>query len=116
LKATRFPPLVRADKPHQTARQQAETPRIVGRIPDQPPYQRGGVMPIPTQNTGGAKFTPVGASSMANDDLDAVTRTILGEVGPNATPASMAAVASVVRNRMAAGSYGRTTSEIVHAP
>jgi spore germination cell wall hydrolase CwlJ-like protein len=49
-------------------------------------------------------------------DLDSVTRTILGEAGPSATPASMAAVASVIRNRLAAGGYGRTPSEIVHAP
>jgi spore germination cell wall hydrolase CwlJ-like protein len=28
----------------------------------------------------------------------------------------MAAVASVIRNRLAAGGYGRTPSEIVHAP
>ncbi|MGC2221878.1 MAG: hypothetical protein WA624_05690, partial [Methylocella sp.] len=36
--------------------------------------------------------------------------------GGNATPASMAAVASVIRNRRAAGGHGRTPSEIVHAP
>ncbi len=35
---------------------------------------------------------------LSGEDLDNVTRTILGEVGPNATPASMAAVASVIRN------------------
>jgi spore germination cell wall hydrolase CwlJ-like protein len=73
-------------------------------------------MPIPTQNVGGAKFTPVGASSMDNDDLDAVTRTILGEVGPNASPAEMASIASVVRNRMAAGGYGQTPYDVVHRP
>jgi hypothetical protein len=28
----------------------------------------------------------------------------------------MAAVASVIRNRLAAGGYGRSPSEIVHAP
>ena len=53
---------------------------------------------------------------LSGADLDSVTRTILGEAGPSATPASMAAVASVIRNRLAAGGYGRTPSEIVHAP
>jgi hypothetical protein len=38
----------------------------------------------------------------------------MAEAGQNATPASMAAVASVIRNRLAAGGYGRTPSEIVH--
>ena len=51
---------------------------------------------------------------LSGNDLDNVTRTILGEAGPSATPASMAAVASVIRNRLAAGGYGRTPSEIVH--
>jgi Cell Wall Hydrolase len=45
-----------------------------------------------------------------------VTRTILGEVGESATPASMAAVASVIRNRLAAGGYGKTPTDIVRAP
>jgi len=53
---------------------------------------------------------------LSGADLDAVTRTILGEAGPNATHASMAAVASVIRNRLQAGGYGKTPSEIVHAP
>jgi spore germination cell wall hydrolase CwlJ-like protein len=45
---------------------------------------------------------------MDNDDLDAVTRTILGEVGPNASPAEMASIASVIRNRMEVRSQGVT--------
>ena len=53
---------------------------------------------------------------LSGGDLDSVTRTILGEAGTNATPASMAAVASVVRSRLAAGGYGKSPSEIVHAP
>jgi spore germination cell wall hydrolase CwlJ-like protein len=53
---------------------------------------------------------------LSGSDLDSVTRTILAEAGGNATPASMAAVASVVRNRLAAGGYGKSPSEIVHAP
>ena len=53
---------------------------------------------------------------LSGDDLVNVTRTIMAEAGENATPASMAAVASVIRNRLAAGGYGRTPSEIVHAP
>jgi hypothetical protein len=48
---------------------------------------------------------------LSGADLDSVTRTILAEVGQNATPASMAAIASVIRNRVAAGGYGRTPSE-----
>lgn len=43
---------------------------------------------------------------LSGSDLDSVTRTILAEAGENATPASMAAVASVVRNHLAAGGYG----------
>jgi spore germination cell wall hydrolase CwlJ-like protein len=53
---------------------------------------------------------------LSGADLDNVTRTILGEVGQNATPASMAAVASVIRNRLTAGGYGKSPTEIVHAP
>src|SRR5271156_864566 len=53
---------------------------------------------------------------LSGSDLDDVTRTILGEAGQNASPASMAAVASVIRNRLAAGGYGKTPSDIVHAP
>jgi hypothetical protein len=53
---------------------------------------------------------------LSGNDLDNVTRTILAEAGQNATPASMAAVASVIRNRLAAGGYGNTPSAIVHAP
>jgi hypothetical protein len=49
---------------------------------------------------------------LSGADLDNVTRTILGEAGGNATPASMAAVASTIRNRLAAGGYGRTPSEM----
>jgi hypothetical protein len=45
-------------------------------------------------------------------DLDNVARTILSKAGTNATPASMAAVASVI----AAGGYGKSPTEIVHAP
>jgi hypothetical protein len=51
---------------------------------------------------------------LSGNDLDNVTRTILGEAGPSATPASIAAVASVIRNRLAAGGYGRSPTEIVH--
>jgi hypothetical protein len=41
---------------------------------------------------------------LAGSDLDNnVTCTILAEAGQNGTPASQAAVASVIRNRLAAG-------------
>jgi fermentation-respiration switch protein FrsA (DUF1100 family) len=53
---------------------------------------------------------------LSGSDLDNVTRAILGEAGPSAMPASMAAVASVIRNRLAAGGYGKSPSEIVRAP
>jgi spore germination cell wall hydrolase CwlJ-like protein len=53
---------------------------------------------------------------LSGTDLDNVTRTIMAEAGENATPASIAAVASVIRNRIVAGGYGRTPTEIVHAP
>jgi spore germination cell wall hydrolase CwlJ-like protein len=53
---------------------------------------------------------------LSGSDLDNVTRTILAEVGQNATPASMASIANVIRNRLAAGGYGKTPSEVVHAP
>jgi len=49
-------------------------------------------------------------------DLDNVTRTILAEVGQNGTPSSQAAIASVIRNRLAAGGYGKTPTEVVHQP
>ena len=52
---------------------------------------------------------------LSGSDLDSVTRTILAEAGENATPASMAAVASVVRNRLAAGDADATTRLIVEA-
>lgn len=41
--------------------------------------------------------------------------TILAEVGTNATPASMAAIASVIRNRLVAGGYGNTPTHVVRA-
>jgi hypothetical protein len=87
------------------------SPHIVGRIPDQPASARHGYMPIPAQNPSPAHFTPVGSGmDLSGQDLDNVTRTILGEVGQNATPASMASIASVIRNRLAAGGYGSSTS------
>jgi hypothetical protein len=45
---------------------------------------------------------------LSGNDLDSATRTILAEAGENATPASRAAVASVARNRLAAGGYGKS--------
>lgn len=54
--------------------------------------------------------------SLTGSDLDNVTRTIIAEAGQNGTPASMAAVASVIRNRLAAGGYGKTATEVVHQP
>jgi spore germination cell wall hydrolase CwlJ-like protein len=53
---------------------------------------------------------------LSGNDLDNVTRTILAEVGQNATPAAQASIANVILNRMAAGGYGKSPTEIVHAP
>jgi spore germination cell wall hydrolase CwlJ-like protein len=53
---------------------------------------------------------------LTGQDLDNVTRTILGEVGQKGTPAETASVASVIRNRLAVGRYGGSPTDIVHAP
>jgi spore germination cell wall hydrolase CwlJ-like protein len=53
---------------------------------------------------------------LSGQDLDNVARTIIAEAGQNGTPAAMAAVASVIRNRLAAGGYGRTATDVVHQP
>jgi spore germination cell wall hydrolase CwlJ-like protein len=48
-------------------------------------------------------------------DKDLMVRTILGEAG-NQGPRGQAAVAHVILNRVAAGSYGKTPAEVVLAP
>ena len=48
--------------------------------------------------------------------LDNVTRTMLAEAKQPYTPAGLASVASVIRNRLAAGKFGSSPSAIVHAP
>ena len=57
---------------------------------------------------------------LSGNDLDNVTRTIMAEAGVNATPASQAAVASVILNRMASGNTrlygGPSASDIAHHP
>jgi Cell Wall Hydrolase len=57
---------------------------------------------------------------LSGNDLDNVTRTIMAEAGVNATPASQAAVASVILNRMASGNTrlfgGPSASDVVHHP
>jgi spore germination cell wall hydrolase CwlJ-like protein len=57
-----------------------------------------------------------GPMDLSGQDLDNVTRTILSEVGPNASPAEMSSIASTIRNRLAAGGYGKTATEVVRAP
>jgi spore germination cell wall hydrolase CwlJ-like protein len=53
---------------------------------------------------------------LSGQDLDNVTRTMLAEAKQPYTPAGMASVASVIRNRLAFGGFGNNPSEIVHAP
>lgn len=48
-------------------------------------------------------------------DRDLMIRTIIGEAG-NQGPQGQAAVAHVILNRMAAGSYGKTPADVVLAP
>lgn len=54
-------------------------------------------------------------SELSPNDLDMVTRTIIGEAG-NQSPVGQAAVAHVVLNRLNAGKYGDTASQVVLAP
>jgi hypothetical protein len=48
------------------------------------------------------------------EDRDNVVRTVLGEVDPADGDDSARAVASVIRNRVRAGGYGASPSEVVH--
>jgi spore germination cell wall hydrolase CwlJ-like protein len=41
---------------------------------------------------------------------------MLAEVGQNGTPAEMSSIASTIRNRLAAGGYGKTPTEVVQKP
>ena len=52
---------------------------------------------------------------MPNDDRDLMIRTILGEAADQG-PQGQAAVAHVIMNRLAAGTYGATPSAVVLAP
>lgn len=54
-------------------------------------------------------------SDITAKDRDLMIRTILGEAG-NQGPQGQAAVASVILNRVAAGKYGSTPSQVVLAP
>lgn len=55
------------------------------------------------------------ASDLSPRDRDLVIRTIIGEAG-NQGPQGQAAVANVILNRLAAGKYGKTASDVVLAP
>lgn len=55
------------------------------------------------------------ASDLSPRDRDLMIRTIIGEAG-NQGPQGQAAVASVILNRVAAGKYGKTASDVVLAP
>jgi spore germination cell wall hydrolase CwlJ-like protein len=54
-------------------------------------------------------------SSLSQRDRDLVIRTMIGEAG-NQGPQGQAAVAHVILNRLAAGKYGNTASDVVLAP
>jgi spore germination cell wall hydrolase CwlJ-like protein len=55
------------------------------------------------------------ANSLSPQDRDLMIRTIIGEAG-NQGPQGQAAVANVILNRVAAGKYGKTPSDVVLAP
>ena len=52
---------------------------------------------------------------LSPQDQDLLTRTVLSEAGQDGMP-GMAAVASVIRNRVASGQYGADPSDVVLAP
>lgn len=54
-------------------------------------------------------------SDLSARDRDLMIRTIIGEAG-NQSPMGQAAVAHVIANRVAAGTYGKTPSDVVLAP
>jgi conjugal transfer mating pair stabilization protein TraG len=56
-----------------------------------------------------------GGMPMTNADRDALIKTISGEAGSE-SPAGQSAVVSVILNRLKAGGYGNSISDIVHAP
>jgi hypothetical protein len=55
------------------------------------------------------------ADDLSPQDRDLITRTILSEAGKDGD-ADMAAVASVIKNRLASGQYGSSPSDVVLAP
>ena len=54
--------------------------------------------------------------SLSPQDRDLAARTIIGEVGPNASPQEMASVAAVIANRAASGKYGPSVGAVTQAP
>src|ERR1700734_2791619 len=55
------------------------------------------------------------ADDLSPQDRDLITRTILSEAGKDGD-AGMAAVASVIKNRLTSGQYGGSPSEVVLQP
>src|SRR5690348_393257 len=55
------------------------------------------------------------ANALSDDDYQNILRTVYGEAG-NQGPAGWSAVANVIKNRLAAGTYGNTASAVVQAP
>jgi spore germination cell wall hydrolase CwlJ-like protein len=54
-------------------------------------------------------------SDLSPRDRDLIVRTVIGEAG-NQGPQGQAAVAHVIANRVAAGTYGKTPADVVLAP
>src|ERR1700688_4394369 len=55
------------------------------------------------------------ADDLSAQDRDLLTRTVLSEAGTDGAP-GMAAVASVIKNRIASGNYGASPSDVVLQP
>lgn len=51
--------------------------------------------------------------NVSASDRDLITRTVLAEAGPNASPDEQAAVAHVVLNRLGRGDYPKTVSDVL---
>lgn len=65
-------------------------------------------------NTDPSGATPV-STALSQDDMQNVLRTVAAEAG-NQGPAGWAGVANVIKNRIAAGTYGNTASDVVQQP
>lgn len=75
--------------------------------------------PAPPQSGGGvgpqAGLSAPGNSPVSPDERDLAIRTIIGEAGQE-PPVGQAAVASVIKNRLASGNYGDSLKSVILAP